>query len=70
MEQSFVTYYILVCKEKNLDVRTTKNLIRTINPRLSDLFDYFQLTEMSDSDIETHMYQYFKGSIFEEHSDG
>lgn len=59
---------IFVYKEKNLDVRTIKTLLSTINPRLSDLFQYFNLTELGAFDTETHMYQYFKGSIFEEHT--
>ncbi|HHT7007656.1 MULTISPECIES: site-specific integrase [Bacillus cereus group] len=60
---------MIVYKEKNLDVKTIEKTINVINLRLRNLFDYFHLTEMTDLNIETHMYQYFKGEIFEEHSD-
>ncbi|MDD9311561.1 site-specific integrase [Cytobacillus firmus] len=85
MEERYLKYYInnvvdkpwnnhlflimLVYVEKNSDVRTILEVIKVLNPRLRDLFDYFRLTEMSDLNTETHMYQYFKGSILEEHSD-
>ena len=41
---------IFVYTEKNLDVRTIEKYISTINPRLSDLFQYFNLTEMERSE--------------------
>lgn len=85
MNEGYLKYYInyvvdkpwnnhiflimMVYKEKNLDVKTIEKIINIINSRLRNLFDYFHLTEMTDLNIETHMYQYFKGEIFEEHSD-
>ncbi|WP_378937332.1 hypothetical protein [Metabacillus herbersteinensis] len=85
MEEKYLKYYInnvvdkpwnnhlffalLVYREKNVDVQTNYNVVRIISTRLSNLFEYFYLTEMEELNIETQMYQYFKGSIFEEHTD-
>ncbi|HDX9681253.1 TPA: site-specific integrase [Bacillus cereus] len=85
MNERYLNYYInyvvgkpwnnhillimIVYREKNLDVKTIEKVINIINSRLRNLFDYFHLTGMTDLNIETHMYQYFKGEIFEEHSD-
>ncbi|MBM7633990.1 tyrosine-type recombinase/integrase [Geomicrobium sediminis] len=60
---------IIVYFEKNTDVRTIYKVLADINPRLCNLFKYFHLTKMKELNIETHMYQYFKGSFFKEHSD-
>ncbi|KEZ49898.1 tyrosine-type recombinase/integrase [Metabacillus indicus] len=86
MDERYLKYYInnvidkpwnnnlflsmLVYREKNVDVRTIMIVITAINTRLRDLFDCFRLIEMGDLNTETHMYQYFKGSVFEEHTDG
>lgn len=59
----------LVIADKNSDSETIRNYLKVINPRLTELFDSFHLTEMSQFDVEIHMYQYFKGSIYPEHSD-
>lgn len=61
---------MIAYRERNADVGTIVHVIRSVHPRLRDLFDYFHLTRMTNLNIETHMYQYFKGSIFKEHSDG
>ncbi len=60
---------MLVYTEKNVDVMTIYYLVFIISKRLNDLFKYFHLTKMEELDTEIHMYQYFKGFIFEEHSD-
>ncbi|MGG3471588.1 tyrosine-type recombinase/integrase [Neobacillus pocheonensis] len=60
---------MLVYTEKNLDVITINQSIKIINPRLRNLFEYFDLIEFERFNIETQMYQYFKGSIFEEDTD-
>ncbi|WP_251025259.1 site-specific integrase [Bacillus sp. ISL-57] len=60
---------MLVYREKNSDVRYIYRIVTTINRRLSHLFEYFHLTEMEEFDTETHLYQYFKESIFKDHSD-
>lgn len=60
---------ILVYADKNLDMRTIVNLMAVNNPRLNDLFNTFDLHEMIEFDVETHMYQYLKGSIYQKHSD-
>lgn len=60
---------ILVYSDKNADVVTINNLIGTISPRLNDLFDVFHLRSMIEFDVETHMYQYLKGSHLQEHTD-
>jgi integrase len=60
---------VLVYVDKNADVVTINNILKTINPRLVDLCEIFQFRNMAEFNIETHMYQYLKGSIFQEHSD-
>lgn len=61
--------YILVYTENNADVITIISSISSLNSRLYNLFEYFNLTEMKELNTDLHMYQYFKGNIFEEHSD-
>ncbi|XZF77910.1 site-specific integrase [Bacillus sp. AL-1R] len=86
MDEKYLKYYInnvldqpwnnhlylamLVYIEKRSDVATIEEIIKVINTRLCNLFECFGLIRMDDFDTETHMYQYLKGSIFEEHSDG
>ncbi|ASS97561.1 site-specific integrase [Peribacillus simplex] len=60
---------MLFYREKNSNVRYIYRIVATINRRLSHLFEYYHLTEMEEFDTETHLYQYFKGSIFKEDSD-
>ncbi|MFC0472492.1 site-specific integrase [Halalkalibacter kiskunsagensis] len=60
---------ILIYADKNSDVRTIDYFIQLMNPRLNDLFNIFYFNKMTDFDVETHMYQYLKGTIFVEHSD-
>lgn len=85
MDEKYLKYYInnvidkpwnnhlflalLVYNEKNADVISIYNIVRTLHPRLCELFEYFQLMKMEEFNTETHLYQYFKGSFFEEHSD-
>ncbi|PEP12644.1 integrase [Bacillus pseudomycoides] len=85
MDERYLKYYInkmvdkpwnnhlflalLVFKERNLNVETIVTMIQHINSRLRDLFIYFNLTDWEEYDVETHMYQYFKGSILKQHSD-
>ncbi|MGN7300578.1 site-specific integrase [Ferdinandcohnia sp. SAFN-114] len=61
--------YMIVGAEKNLDPRTILNTLSTINSRMKDLFKHFHLTEMEQLSTETHMYEYFKGTIYKNHSD-
>ncbi|WP_410255504.1 site-specific integrase [Bacillus cereus] len=56
---------MLVYVEKNVDVATVVSVLQKINSRLRDLFDYFKLSDIQEFNTETHMYQYFKGLIFE-----
>lgn len=60
---------MLVCTEKNLDFASIHLMVSIINSRLIDLFTLYNLTELQEFNTETHLYEYFKGSIFEEHSD-
>lgn len=60
---------VLVYADKNLDVKTIRELTKTINPRLRNIFKAFNLKEIIEFDVEIHMFQYLKGSIFQEHSD-
>ncbi|WP_420792436.1 site-specific integrase [Bacillus cereus] len=60
---------IYVYADKNSDERTIRNLMLQINPRLTDLFNVFHLSKMAEFDTETHMYQYLKGSLYQEHTD-
>lgn len=60
---------IFVYTDKNSDVRSIKNTMLYLNPRLNNLFDVFYLDKMTDFDTEEHMYQYLKGLFYKEHSD-
>lgn len=63
-------YLVLVANvEMNLDPQTIFNSIRFSNVRFQDLFNHYHLTEFQQLNTETHMYEYFKGNIFENHSD-
>lgn len=55
--------------ERNLDPRTIFNSISVLNVRLKDLFEHYHLTEFEQLKTETHMYEYFKRTIFGNHSD-
>ncbi|KQL55379.1 integrase [Heyndrickxia shackletonii] len=59
----------LVYVDKNADVRTIDELLQQVNVRLVDLFKIFHLSNMAEFNVETHMYQYLKGSYYQEHSD-
>lgn len=59
----------LICEDKYYDVESNYRLIRLFNPRFTDIFNAFQLNEMKEFDVEIHMFQYFKGSVLEGHSD-
>ncbi|MEH6944509.1 site-specific integrase, partial [Bacillus sp. JJ722] len=60
--------YLIVGTERKLNARTIEINLSTINARLVDLFEYFHLTEIEQLNTETHLYEYFKGTIFENHS--
>lgn len=60
---------VLVYADRNADVRTIEQQLKRVNIRLGDLFKVFHLSNMAEFNVETHMYQYLKGSIFQEHSD-
>lgn len=55
--------------EKNLDPQSILESINSLNTRFRDLFEHYQLTEIEQLNTETHMYEYFNGTIFENHSD-
>ncbi|WP_205169982.1 site-specific integrase [Bacillus pakistanensis] len=59
---------ILAETEKNLDVQTTYQSIKNINRRLIDIFNNYRLEDMLDFDVNIHLYNYLKASIFPEHS--
>jgi hypothetical protein len=60
---------IFVYADNNADVATIKNAIGQLNPRFRNIFDVFQLKNMTEFDVETHMYQYLKAQPFIEHTD-
>lgn len=60
---------MLVGVEKNLGPQTINDHIITPNARMKDLFEHYHLTEFHQLNTETHMNEYFKGTIFKEHSD-
>lgn len=60
---------ILVYSDNNADVKTISTLLAILHPRFKNLFEVFQLISMKEFNVETHMYQYLKGSIYQEHSD-
>lgn len=58
----------LVYADRNSDIETIYKLIKTINPRLTNIFEVFHLNEMVEFDVNIHLYEYFKGSVFRNHS--
>nr|WP_318241030.1 site-specific integrase [Ureibacillus galli] len=60
---------VLVYTDKKADVRSISILIENLNPRFNNLFEVFQLNNITKFNVETHMYQYLKGLIYQEHSD-
>lgn len=60
---------ILVGGDKNLDTKSIfDNILNTLNIRFKDLFRFYNLEDISEFDVELHMYEYVKGIIFPEHS--
>ncbi|MDF1997325.1 site-specific integrase [Peribacillus frigoritolerans] len=59
---------ILVSTDRSLDHITILEIATKINPRLDDIFFAFNLKEMSEFNVDEHMYQYLKGVIYPEHS--
>ncbi|TQR37229.1 site-specific integrase [Lysinibacillus sphaericus] len=60
---------MITCVERNLDPPSILNNISYPNARIKDLFEHYHLTEIHQLNTETHMYEYFKGIIFKNHSD-
>ncbi len=60
---------LYVYVDKNLDVGTISNVSTIMHVRLNDIFKSFHLLNMTELNVETHLYEYFKGSIYPEHSD-
>ncbi|MGA3601641.1 site-specific integrase [Lysinibacillus agricola] len=61
--------YMIVSEERNLNPQSIRNATRNLNVRLKNLFDYYHLIEVEHLNTDTHMYEYFKGTIFENHTD-
>jgi len=59
---------IYINVDKNADVRTIEQQISKIHARLNNIFKSFHLQNMQEFNVETHLYQYLKGSIYPEHS--
>lgn len=60
---------ILVAEDKNLDPKSIfDNILNVLNVRFKELFRFYNLEDMSEFDVEFHMYEYVKGIIFSEHS--
>lgn len=60
---------IYVDVDKNLDVQTIRKSMGIIHSRLNNIFESFHLNSMKEFDVERHLYEYLKGSIYQEHSD-
>ncbi|MGR5897666.1 site-specific integrase [Bacillus cereus] len=60
---------VLIYADKNSDVRTIGHLMQIMNSRLNELFNVFNLNTMAEFNVETHLYQYLKGTIYVEDSD-
>ncbi|BAU28533.1 phage integrase family protein [Aneurinibacillus soli] len=61
-------FVMLVGGDRNLDTRTIESTLRNLNARLKDIFYTYDLQIFFDFDVNKHMYEYLKGSIFPEHS--
>ncbi|TDK58179.1 site-specific integrase [Bacillus salipaludis] len=59
---------IFVYVEKNSDVKTISNFLDRLNPRFKNLFEVFQINNIIEFDVQTHMYEYLKGTVYREHS--
>lgn len=60
-------FYVYI--DKNANVQTIAHLFSIINVRLNNIFENLHLRNMTEFNVETHLYQYLKGSIYPEHSD-
>ncbi|MEB2301653.1 tyrosine-type recombinase/integrase [Lysinibacillus xylanilyticus] len=61
--------YMITGIEKNLDPQSISYIIKVLNVRIKDLFEHYHLIEIKQLNTEMHMYEYFKGTIFKNHSD-
>ncbi|MGE7998908.1 site-specific integrase [Lysinibacillus sp. NPDC093190] len=61
--------YMITDVERNLNPTSILENTKVLNVRLKDLFEHYNLTEIAQLNTETHMYEYFKETIFENHSD-
>jgi len=59
---------MMVYADRNTDVRTITSVMVKTHPRLKELFNLFLLKDMTEFDVEVHLYQYLKGNVFPEHS--
>lgn len=58
----------LVEVDRHKDVATIKTLISILNNRFSNIFSEFKITSWSNFNANTHMYKYFIGEIYTEHT--
>lgn len=59
---------MLVQTDRNLDPGTVYHRVRAIHPRMEDLFSTYSLHNMSEFDVEVHVYEYLRGAVHPEHS--
>jgi hypothetical protein len=58
---------MMVMNDNNLDPGTINNMF-TLGNRLGNIFAEFKLNEMTDFNVDFHMYQYLMAEIFPEHT--
>ncbi|OFD47714.1 tyrosine-type recombinase/integrase [Bacillus mycoides] len=66
--QNQFLFAMLINGDRNLDANTIANLLRSLCPRIKDIFHAYDLQTFADFDTEKHMYDYLKRLIYPEHS--
>lgn len=66
--RNHLLFGMLVSGDRNLDARTIHETIKILNPRFKEIYHAYDLRTFLDFDVEKHMYEYLKGTIFPEHS--
>ncbi|MGG0276532.1 site-specific integrase [Bacillus rhizoplanae] len=59
---------MLVLGSQNLDVRTISKAFTAVNVRMKDIFQAYGLQNMSDFDVNQHVYGYLVDDVFSDHS--
>lgn len=59
---------VLIQADRNLDPATNYLMLKSIHPRIKDLFHFYSIQEMREFNTDLHIYGYLKGECYPEHS--